>query len=305
MHPESGTFNRVNLKMEDAFWASESLINEAFGDEIFRPMIEGIKEDEEGPQIDLEKEFFPNLDDQLILITDNTTPVDIDSDRMLAAIRIKNAAAVKQAIRKAMEVEPDATLLDVLPGVEIWRVQRGESDDDFEAELLELGLEPEPGGNNDPPPLLHHWAIATVDKGPGSDFPYLLFSSHPDLLVLVAKRIQNGAKDALADVDAIKNIMTAQKELGAKEVCFDRVTRLKDSLRVKYELLRQNKLKDSDSVMASLLRRVVEDEEGGEPDPLNAKALPQLKEIEHHFRDGGSFYETTKDGWLINGFYLR
>ncbi len=58
--------------MEDAFWASETLINEAFGDEIFRPMIDGIKEDEEGPQIDVEKDFFPNLDDQLILITDNT-----------------------------------------------------------------------------------------------------------------------------------------------------------------------------------------------------------------------------------------
>ena len=305
VHPESGTFNRMNWKLEDAFWASETLINEAFGDEIFRPMIEGIKEDEEGPQIDLETQFFPFLADQLILVTDNKMPVDLDSDRMLVAVRIKDAEKIKKAVQKAMEVEPDATKLDVLPGVDIWRVQRGESEDDFEAELLELGLEPEEGAEDEPPPLLHHWAIAVVDKGPGSDVPYLLFSSHPDLLIMAATRIRQGAKDGLAKVDSVKKIVEVQKELGAKGVAFDRVTRLRYSLRVKYELLRQGKLKDSDSILSSILRRVAEDEEGGEEDPLNAKALPPIAKIEQHLRDGGSFYETTKDGWLINGFFLR
>ncbi len=304
VHPDSNTFNRLNWKMEDAFWASETLINDAFGDDIFRPMIDGIKEDEEGPQIDLEKDFFPNLDNQLILISDSTLPPAIDSDRMLMAVRITNPQAIKAAIRKAMEVEPDASKLDVIPGVEIWRMQRGESEDDFQAELIELGLEPV-DEDEEAPPLLDHWAIAMVDQGAGSTDSYLLFSSHSDLLVMIAKRIRNGANPGMVDEQGVKRVVQAQKRLGAKMVMLDRVTRLKRSLRVKYELLPQGKLRESDSVMASLIRRLLEEEEVGEPDPLNAKTLPPLEKIEHHLPDGGTFIETTDDGWRLNGFFLK
>ncbi|MGI9473867.1 MAG: membrane or secreted protein, partial [Rubripirellula sp.] len=193
------SFNRLNLQFEEAFWASETLINEAFGDEIFRDIIEGIRDDEDGPQIDIAKNVLPNLDDQVILITDNTLPTNLNSERMLIAIRVSNADAIKQAINKAMKVEPDASIMDVLPGVEIWRVQRGEGDDDFDAELfkdLEIGFGDEDA--EEAPPLLDHWAIAMVDKGKGSDVPYLMFSNHPDFLVKVAKRILAGGDAGLA-----------------------------------------------------------------------------------------------------------
>jgi hypothetical protein len=306
IHQQAGSFNRLNWRTEDAFWASETLINEAFGDEIFRPMIEGIRDDEEGPQIDLEKDFLPYLDNQLILITDNVMPADLDSDRMLIAARISNAEKIKTAIRKAMEVEPDASKMDVLPGVEIWRMQRGESGDDFEAELAELGFDDLGDGEaEDAPPLLDHWAIGMVDQGPGSKDAYLMFSTHPDLLILAAKRVRSGAKDGLNTDPEIKKIMAALKGLEATDVSFDRFTRLRQSLRVKYELLRQGRLKDSDSVMASVLRRVIEADEGGEPDPFNAKSLPPIEKIEKHFPGGGSFFQTTKDGWKMSGFYLK
>ncbi len=160
VHDNAASFSRLNLKIENAFWSSETLINEAFGDEIFKDIIEGIRDDEDGPQIDIAKNVLPNLDDQVILITDNTQPADVNSERMLVAIRVRDANAIKMAIRKAMEVEPDASKMDVLEGVEIWRVQRGEGVDDFDKELfgdLELGFEED---TEEPPPLLDHWAIA-------------------------------------------------------------------------------------------------------------------------------------------------
>ena len=67
------------------------LLNEAFGDEIFKDIIEGIRDDEDGPQIDIAKNVLPNLDDQLILVTDNTLPSELNSERMLIAIRISDA----------------------------------------------------------------------------------------------------------------------------------------------------------------------------------------------------------------------
>jgi hypothetical protein len=306
VHQDTASFNRLNLRIEDAFWASETLINEAFGDEIFRDIIEGIRDDEDGPQIDIAKNVLPNLDDQVILVTDNTLPANVNSERMLVAIRVKNAAAIKTAIRKAMEVEPDASKMDVLPGVEIWRVQRGESETDFDAELfgdLELGFDDE--GADEAPPLLDHWAIALVDKGPGSTSPYLMFSSHPEFLVATAKRIQQGAKGGLDAQPAIQAVVTSLKELGCGSPAFDRVVRTKLSLRVKYELLRTGDLKDSDSILSTVVRRMFEDDEGGQPDPLNAEKLPPLQKIEKHLPDGGSYFERSDDGWSITGFLLK
>ena len=304
VNKEASSFNRVNWRMQKAFWASETLINEALGDEIFRDMLKGIRDDEEGPEIDVAKNFLPHLDDQAILITDNTTPAAVDSERMLVAIRLKNAAAVKKVIRKAMEVEPDASELKVLPGVEIWQVEQGESDEDLDLGA-EFGFDEEEEGNG-AKPLLDHWAIAVVDKGPGSKHAYLMFSSHPKLLVQSAKRIrQGGKKNAMGQLKTIQNVVAAIKELGGNSFAMDRAVQSKLAIRAKYELLRKGQLKDSDSVMSTLARRLMQDHDGGQPDPLNAKKLPPLQQIQQHLPDGGAFVIETPDGWSMTGFFLK
>ena len=306
---DTSAFTRFNWRIDQAFWASEGLINEAMGDDIFRPIIEGIRDDEEGPQIDLAKDFFPNLDDQIILISDNTLPPAIDSERVLVAIRLKNAAAVKNVVRKAMLVEPDATELKALPGVEIWQVQRGEGEEDLGEALEDLGFEdPDEEEDAGQKPLLDHWAIGVVQPdagvgGPG--FAYLVFSSHPELLIETAKRIKTAAKGGIATLGEVKTVVTAMKDLGAKDVSYDHVARMKLGMRVKYELLRKGQLKDSDSILATLIRRISDDEQGGQPDPLNASKLPPLNQIEKYMPDGGAYFESTDKGWLMTGFYLK
>ncbi|MCG8651964.1 MAG: membrane or secreted protein, partial [Pirellulales bacterium] len=293
----AASFNRLHARIEEAFWASETLVDEALGDKIFRDMIRGIHLDEDGPQIDLANDVLPNLDDQIILITDNTTPIAENSERMLIAIRVLDANKIEDAIRKAMEVEPDTSKLDVVPGVEIWQVQRGEAEESFDPELfndLEFDFD-----DDEPPPLLDHWAIAMVDKGPGSNVPYLMFSSHPELLIETAKRIQGGVDGGFAKLDDVKTITTAIKDLGGTHPAFDRAVRMKLSLRAKYELLRKGMLKDSDSLLSALYRRVFEDEEGDQPDPLNAAKLPPIGQVEQFFPNGGSFFEVKPDGWSV------
>ena len=296
VHSEAASFNRVNLKIEDAFWASETLINEALGDEIFRDIIDGIRDDEDGPQIDIAKNVLPNLDDQLIVITDNTTPTDLQSERMLVAIRVRNAEAIKSAIRKAMEVEPDAKLLEDLPGTEIWRVERGgeaKTSTKICSKIWNLDSTMKRSRS------LHHcwttgrsrWSIK--DLVPSS--PYLMFSNDSDLLILIAKRIAEGGDNGLAAEASIEQVIESLKDLGCKDSSFDRAVRMKLSLRAKYELLRQGKLKESGSVMASFYRRFLQgDEEEEDPDPLKVETLPPLEKIERYLPDGGSFFETER-----------
>ncbi|MDA7874022.1 membrane or secreted protein [Rhodopirellula sp.] len=306
VHSDSASFSRINLRFEEIFWASETLLNEAFGDEIFQDIIEGIKEDEDGPQIDIAKNVLPNLDDQLILITDNTLPSELNSERMLIAIRVSDSKAIGTAISKAMEVEPDASIMDAVPGVDIWRVQRGGDDDDLDEDLfgdLDIGLGEDE--IEESPPLLDHWAIAMIDKGANSEFPYLMFSNDPDMLVAAATRIRSGTITGLSDEPEIKAIVAALKELGCTTPAMERVVRTKLSFRAKYNLLREGKLKDSDSVLSSFYRRFLEDQEAETDESINATDLPPLSVIEKYLPSGGGFSETTEDGWSLTGFLLN
>jgi len=309
--PETASFNRLNLKIEDAFWASGTLIDEALGDEIFDDMIEGIHKDKDGPQIDVRNDVLPSLDNQIILITDNTMPADISSERLLAAIRVSDAGKIKETIEKAMEAEPDASKMDTpdLKGTDIWRVELGAGgdDDDFDEELFgDFDFGEDESEEDEVAPLLDRWAIALIPQGPGSKSAFLMFSSHPELLIATAKRIQNGANDGLATLPEVKEVVEALKELGVKNPIFDRVIRSKLSFRVKYELLRQGKLRESDSLLAKLFQRIAEEEEAnGKSDPLDVETLPPLEQIGKYLPNGGSYIEETEDGWEMTGFYLK
>ena len=297
------SMNRLNVRIEEVFWASESLVNEALNDDMFREIINGIRDDEDGPQIDIGNDLLPNLDDHVLLLTDNTVPADITSERMLVAIRVKNGPAIAKIIRRVMEAEPDASKMKGPEGVDIWRVQRGEAEDDFGADLFDDFADEE--DIDEPPPLLDHWAITLVNQGKGSNSAYLVFSSHPELLVDTAERMMKGTSGGLGSVDDVKRVMEAMKDVGGDQFAFDHVARTKLTMRAKYELLRQNKLKDSDSIVSSLIRRVFEDEQGGPPDPLDAKKLPPLKQVEKYFPAGGSSFKTENDGWSMTAFFLK
>ncbi len=304
VHESAASFNRLHLNITDAFWASETLIDEALGDKVFRPMLDGIKNDKDGPQIDIPGEVIPNLADQVILLTDNTAPVDENSERMLVAIRVLDAKKIEESIRKVMELESDTEKLDVVPGVEIWRVQRGESSDDdtFESEEfkdldLDFGEESE-----DSQPLLTQFAIAVVDCEPT---PYLVFSSHPELLIETAGRLKSGEDGGFAKSEEIKEIAAAAVQLGGNSPAFDRMVKMRRSLRAKYELLRQGKLEDSGSILAALIRRFFDDDSEEESEDISAEKLPPIGAIEKYLPNGGSYFETAEDGWSITGFLLK
>lgn len=295
---------QLNWKIENAFWAVETLVDEAFNDRIFRPTISGIRDDVEGPQIDLEKNVLPHLGDHLLLLTDNTQPISIDSERLLVAIELKNEALIASAVRKAMEVEPDVQKVESVPGVDIWKVQRNSGSSAAEQDFFDDFDFPETD-EDDQKPLLDTWAIATLPASKGSKVPYLVFASHVDLLVDVAKRIRSGAGDGLNASPEIQSLLKTTQQAGADQVSIRRIVRLRESLRTKYELQRRGELKENDSVLASLIRRIFKPTDEKEIERPNSAKWPPYSEVESFFRNAASFVETTDDGWNLNGFLLR
>lgn len=297
------TATQINWKIEKGFWALETLVDEAFNDKIFRPTIEGIRDDEEGPQIDLEKKVLPSLGEHLLLLTDNTKPATTGSERMLVAIEVRDEAAIQAAVKKAMEVEPDVTLVETVPGVDIWKVERAEDhfeEDVFFDDFADFGEPIE-----EQPPLLDTWAIAMVGKAKGSETSYLIFASHVELLIEVAERIQSGTGDGLADQPDIKTLFEATKEAGADQVAIQRIVRFGESLETKYELLRRGELRDNDSVLAAIIRRMFNNEEQEGVDRPDTAKWPPYSEVKKFLGDASSFVETTDTGWNLNAFLLH
>ena len=108
----------------------------------------------------------------------------------------------------------------------------------------------------------------------------------------------------MADEPEIKDLISSLSDLGCKSPSMDRIVRTRLSMRAKYNLLREGKLKDSDSVLSSFYRRFLEDEEAESDEAINATDLPPLSTIEKYLPNGGGFMETTKDGWSLTGFLL-
>ncbi|MEM6470422.1 MAG: membrane or secreted protein, partial [Planctomycetota bacterium] len=303
---DCGAFYLVNWRIEEAFWYAESLVNDALGDDIFRPMLNEIRDDVTGPQIDIAKDLLPNLDDEVILVTDNTLPASTDSDRMLAAIRVKDADLVADLIRRAMEVDADATKIEFEP-FDLWKVEPGQGEidlddlDDEDLKILGFGED-----EDEEEYLLSRWAIAVVRSPTAGGKSYVMFSSHPDLLKELGVRFQKGTKmDSMAESDDTKTILKTMREIGGEEVTMQGIYHPRLSLRARYELLRQGKLKQSDSVISSLLHRLVEEDEDGAPNKFQAGKLPPFEKIETYLNSGGSFWQKTETGWMMTGFILR
>ncbi len=251
---------------------------------------------------------FPNLGTQLIVLTDNVMPADARSERMLVAVEITNVAAIRQAVRQAMEVEPDATLIPSgVAGVDVYRVLRSDEPSDFEAELFDdLGLGADLEADA-PPPLLNQWAITVIEETAADanrDAGYLIFSSHPELLLETIGRFHTAAADSLAEQPDVQAVSERLLELGGNERLFERIARTNLAFRAKYSLAREGRLRDSDSLLATLFRRIFEAPDEARDD-LGTDRLPPFEQIEKYFRPAGGVSRATEQGWTLDGFLMK
>jgi len=305
--PDASSCLRVSWKMEEAFWAAETLVDDAFGSEIFRPTLKGIKEDVEGPQIDIANDIIAHFDDELFHVTDN---INADSDRTLVAVRLTNAAVVAASVNKAMASEPDASRVEESPEHPIWKVVpevETELEDDTFGDFFDADDVIEE--DDRPAPLLEQWAI-TVIEDPGTGIPgggYLIFSSHAPQLVQTVARIRQQQQEAFTEQPDVQAVLENILELGGNLRSTFRVNRTRLSWRVKYHSMRQGKLRESDSILGNLIRRATEDD-NQEPRPaseLSTSKLPPFAAIEDFLKPAGGFMHTEDDGWRLRGFLLK
>lgn len=309
---QAGSFAHLYWRIETAFWAAEPVINDALAEDIFRPVLEGIRDDPQGPMIDLAKDFLPHLGDEIVLLSESDQTDQGQSGGFAIAIEVTDAEKITTVVGKAMKAEPSAKPLEV-DTFEAWQIQNTEElEEDLDDDLKDLfgdggefGDESEEANEE---PLFDHIALGVITSQDEEQKDYLVFANSAELLLQVGNNIHQGAgENALSKTTDTKTVMTELQRLCGPDQSYAAfgVVRPSVSLRARYELFRQGKLKQGDSFWARLLRRVVQPQGDKERQPIDGSTLPPFSEIQDSLNSGGGFWVRTDFGWAFAGFILN
>jgi hypothetical protein len=295
-------------QMTDAFDYSESLVNAvAKCEDFFKDFLRDLEQDEDGPQVNLRRDLIAHLGDQITFISDMQQPVTPKSDRFLVAVEVTDTEAVARTVAQFLQADPTAKAHEI-NGLTIWEIIKEQADDD-----LDLTVDVEVDGakfdfgnprgdktqeTEEAPPSLPNSAIAVVDGK-------LLVSSHLEMIVQVVQQMQQSASESLAQSSDYNRVSAALDKLAVGSESFRIFSRSDETYHATYELIRQNRVGESESLVARLLNRLNGEKAAAKHEQkIDGSQLPGYEYVRKYLGPVGAVVETQGDGWMISGFLL-
>ena len=145
----------------------------------------------------------------------------------------------------------------------------------------------------------------TVVPGPTGPPGHLLVASHLDFLDEVLKRA--GSQLSLGKTTDYLAVNEALTKLGAGNNSFRYFTRTDKAYHPTYELVRQGKMPEAETILGSLLNKWFEPDEEGvlREQQIKGKKLPEFEKVRASFGPAGLYVDSEDDGWFITGCLLR
>jgi hypothetical protein len=303
-----GGWTALQWDIQTAFTSAETLVDDIVGDKgVYDDVIASLKEDPDGPQIDVEQDLVACLDGRITVINGHVEPLGTDADRIVIALGCADEAKVAATIAKVMNADADMQKIE-LGGQPAWElIDRSHAIPKLEVET--------PGGavthaddedegakrrqrlRDKEEKLLPHSTVA-VARG------HLLIASHRDMLerVLTAE----GGPGQLGSADDFK-VMTAElARYAAGEKAARSFGREDVSIRPTYELLRQGSMPKAQSVFGQLLNGLLGDGKPGtvREQRVDGSTLPEFDVVRKYFGTVGTALEAFPDGWRLTGVAL-
>lgn len=298
----------VRWDMKNAFEMASTLFDELFGEGeegVFEETLASIRDDPNGPGIDVRKDLIAHIGERATVVLDYEMPITPTSERMVFAAETTNESALAVAIEKSMAGDPTVTKREYL-GKVIWEIKEEELP---EAPTVELGDEL---GLESPSPVVEEPASEEEDKeerllGTSSIMVahgHIFVSSHPDYLQKILDQIANGAP-SLASTPDYQQVKDEMRKLGASPLSMEMFRRTENEHRCTYELLRQGKMPESQTMLGRLLNRAFAAREGEvRKSQIDGEKLPPYEHVQRYFGPAGMFLVSEAEGWFLTGFTL-
>ena len=296
--------------MKTAFESAESLVDDVVGEKgVFDDVIASLKEDPDGPQIDVANELVGCLGTRVSIISDHTMPIDVDSERLVIAIETHDPDQVAKTVAKSMSTDPDMRKVefnghiiwelidrtDAIPKLEIETPGLISAHADSEADSETPGRRGRLRDREEK--LLPHSAV-TIAHG------HLLVASHRDFLERVLAT--SGDEGTLADTGDFGVVTEELARLFPGESALRSFGRGDETIRPAYEMLRRGEMPKSKSLMGQLLNVALGDGKEGSvrEQRIDGSTLPEFDVIQRYLGAAGVGMETVPEGWYIAGVAL-
>ncbi|NLE38350.1 MAG: hypothetical protein GX621_10035, partial [Pirellulaceae bacterium] len=288
--------------------------NELFADKgdttMFDDLIRDFEEDEFGPQINLREELVKHFDHRVTIISDYILPITTKSERLLFAVKVRDAEKVAAGIKKLLKDDPTIERRE-FEGLEIWETIEQDEMHLPSAPVIDLpDLAPEKkatpskrerrlaGDEEDEELLLPHAAVTVVHG-------HLLVASHYDYLVEILTRAKQ--PEPLAESMDFRTVASAMDALGAGGDFLRAFSRTDEEYRPTYELIRQGKMPEAETMFARMLNSLFGPHKPGvvREQKVDGKEMPDYQIVRRYLGPAGTFGRTEEDGWFVVGFMLK
>jgi hypothetical protein len=307
------TYSTFYFDILNAFDNFGALFDELFGqgeEGVWLETVSGLETDPNGPHINLRKELFAHLGQRVSILTDYQLPITTSSERLLFAIEVKDAQAVAKAMAKLFKNDPTVKRHE-LNGHVIWEIVGDQSPTPTAPtiEMPKFGDAPavaparpfrtrkksDDEEEEEPPRLLPHAAV-TVWEG------HLMIASHKDFLVKIVAPDKKPAW--LGDEADYRMVGEEIKKLDPQK-CVRFFSRTDEEYRPTYELIRQNKMPESESLFARLLNNMFGQKKGvTRRQQIDGRELPDYKLVRRYLGPAGLQATGEPEGWFLKGFTL-
>ncbi len=293
------SYRTFNMDLQNAYKYVGTLFDAIAGYEnAFKDAMSGLETDPYGPQIQVDGEFVKHLGQRVSLFTDYELPITTKSERFMFMVELKNEAAVAATVEKYMKADPNAEQKE-FEGKVVWEIKPAEADiPELEIDFEPAAEESADGGVKET--AMTHSAVCVTDG-------HLLVASH---LKFLEKMLAAKAKgDQLSDAPDFREVEVTLNQLLPGPVAARCFRRTDEAYRPTYELLRQGKMPESETLLGRLLNRLLttpEDEEQGvlRKQRVDGRQLPPFEMVRRYFSPAGIVVRSLDDGWFVVGATL-
>ncbi len=297
------TYNTFNWDIKKAFSVMGPLVDDVMAEKgVFNDVLDSLKNDPQGPKVDIAKDLVGNLGSRVTVITDYQLPIGPKSERLLIGIETTNEAAVTETIARTMKADSKRREFE---GHVIWEMV------DEECDVPDLKIENPAGGDiahadaqDDKSESKKHESRLMQNAAVTVAYGHLFVSSNLGFLQTVLH--QAGKSDGLASAPDYRYVADRMKDLGAKEISFRMFSRTDEEYRPTYELIRTNQMPQSETVLGQILNGLLGEGKEGVPrkQKIDGGKLPEFDTVSHYFGPAGSFCASEPKGWFLVGFTL-
>jgi hypothetical protein len=298
--------------MQTAFASVETLFDDIVGEKgTFDDVIASLKEDPDGPQIDLENDMVACLGKRVTILSHHVEPIGTDSERIVIAIEATDPQRVAATVAKTMAADSDMQKIQI-GDHEAWElIDRSMAIPKIEVETPGGAVAHADGHDGDEDSahrrrqrlrekdekLLPHSAV-TVAHG------HLLIASHRDILERVLAT--PGGADTLAAAADYKATAAELARLFPGKAAVRSFGREDETIKPTYELLRQGAMPKSKSVFGQLLNGILGDGKPGavREQKIDGSTLPEFETVRRYFGTTCLGMESTEEGWYVAGAAL-